>query len=154
MSNVLTVLHVIISLIGIVAGLIVIFSFLRPGQPGRMNMTFLVFTILTDITGYIFFPYHGITPAIKLGALSLMVLIVAVIALRRKRTMTYIVAAVVAEFMNVFVLIVQCFLKIPALHKLAPHGNDPIVGITQLVVLIGFIVLTVLAIRKKAYRLA
>jgi len=154
MSAALTILHVIISLIGIVTGFIVIFGFLKPGQPGRMNMTFLAFTVLTDITGYIFFPYHGITPAIKLGAISLMVLIVAVIALRRKRTMTYIVAAVVAEFLNVFVLIVQSFLKIPALHKLAPHGNDPIVGITQLVVLIGFIVLAVVAIRKKAYRLA
>jgi len=119
-----------------------------------MNFTFLLFTILTDITGYIFFPFHGITPAIKLGAISLMVLIIAVLALRKKRTMTYIVAAVVAEFLNVFVLIVQSFLKIPALHKIAPNGNEPIVGITQLVVLVFFIVLTVMAIRKKAWRLA
>ncbi len=154
MNAALTILHVVISLIGIGTGLIVIFGFLRPAQPGWMNTTFLAFTVLTDITGYVFFPYHGITPAIKLGALSLMVLIIAVIALRRKRTTIYIVAAVVAEFMNVFVLIVQSFEKIPALHKLAPSGNGPIVGITQLVALIFFIVLAVLAIRKKAYRLA
>jgi len=154
MSAALTILHVVISLIGIVTGLIVIFGFLKPAQPGRMNSIFLLFTILTDITGYVFFPYHGITPAIKLGAISLMVLIVAVIAFRRKRTATYIVAAVVAEFLNVFVLIVQSFLKIPVLNKLAPTASGPIVGITQLVVLIFFIVLAVLAIRKKAYRLA
>ena len=154
MSATLTLLHVIISLIGIVTGLIVIFGFLKPMQPGRMNFTFLLFTILTDITGYIFFPFHGITPAIKLGAISLMVLIIAVLALRKKRTITYIVAAIVAEFLNVFVLIVQSFLKIPALHNLAPKGNEPIVGIIQLVVLVFFIVMAVLAIRKKAWRLA
>ena len=154
LQSVLTLTHVVISLIGIVTGLIVIFGFLKPVRPGRMNFTFLLFTILTDITGYIFFPFHGITPAIKLGAISLMVLIIAVLALRKKRTMTYIVAAIVAEFLNVFVLIVQSFLKIPALHKIAPNGNEPVVGITQLVVLVFFIVLAVLAIWKKAWRLA
>jgi len=51
----------------------------------------------------------------------------------------------------VLVLIVQSFQKIPALNKLAPTGKEPIVGICQLVVLIGFIVVMVLAIRKKAY---
>ena len=154
MSAALTLLHVIISLIGIVAGLIVVFGFLKPGKPGLMNTTFLAFTILTDITGYIFFSFHGVTPAIKLGAISLMVLIVAVIALRKKRTMTYIVAATLAEFFNVLVLIVQSFEKIPALHKFAPTGKEPIVGIMQAVVLVFFIVLAVIAIRKKAYVLA
>ena len=154
MNAALTLLHVIISLIGIVAGLIVVFGFLKPGKPGLMNTTFLAFTILTDITGYIFFPFHGVTPAIKLGAISLMVLIVAVIALRKKRTMTYIVAATLAEFFNVLVLIVQSFEKIPALHKFAPTGKEPIVGIMQAVVLVFFIVLAVIAIRKKAYVLA
>ena len=154
MSAALTLLHVIISLIGIVAGLIVVFGFLKSGKPGLMNMIFLAFTILTDITGYIFFSFHGVTPAIKLGAISLMVLIVAVIALRKKRTMTYIVAATLAEFFNVLVLIVQSFEKIPALHKFAPTGKEPIVGIMQAVVLVFFIVLAVIAIRKKAYVLA
>jgi len=154
LQSVLTLTHVIISLIGIVTGLIVIFGFLKSTPPGAMNTTFLAFTILTDITGYIFFPFHGITPGIKLGAISLMVLIIAVIALRRKRTMTYIVAAIVAEFLNVFVGIVQSYEKIPALHKLAPTGKEAIVGITQLAVLVFFIVMAVWAIRKKAYVLA
>jgi len=152
--SVLTIIHVIISLIGIVTGLIVVFGFLKPGTPGAMNTTFLVFTALTDITGFIFFPFHGVTPGITLGIISLMVLIVALLMLRKKRTAVYIVAAVLAEFFNVLVLIAQSFMKIPALHQLAPKGNEPIVGITQLVTLIGFIVLAVIAIRKKAWRLA
>ena len=68
--------------------------------------------------------------------------------------MTYIVAAIVAEFLNVFVGIVQSYEKIPALHKLAPTGKEAIVGITQLAVLVFFIVMAVWAIRKKAYVLA
>ena len=136
----LTLIHVIISLIGIVAG-----------KPGAINTTFLLFTILTDVTGYIFFPYHGVTPGIILGAISLVDLTAAVIALRRKWTAVYIITAALAEFFNVLVLIAQSFQKIPALHVYAPKGNEPIVGILQLVVLLGFIVVMVMAIRKKAY---
>jgi hypothetical protein len=147
----LTLIHVVISLIGIVAGLVVVFGFLKPGKPGLMNTTFLAFTILTDITGYLFFPFHGNTPAIDLGIVSLIVLAIALLALKRKMTTAYIIAAVLAEFFNVFVLIVQSFQKISVLHQLAPKGNEPVVGITQLVVLAGFIVLAVIAIRKKAY---
>jgi hypothetical protein len=150
----LTLIHVAISLIGIVTGLIVVFGFLKPGKPGLMNTTFLAFTILTDITGFLFFPYKGNTPAIDLGIISLMVLALALLALKRKMTTAYIIAAILAEFFNVFVLIVQSFMKIPALHQLAPKGNEPVVGVTQLVVLVGFIVLAVVAIRKKAYVLA
>jgi hypothetical protein len=147
----LTLIHVVISLIGIVTGLVVVFGFLKPGKPGLMNTTFLAFTILTDITGYLFFPFHGNTPAIDLGIISLIVLAIALLALKRKMTTAYIIAAILAEFFNVFVLIVQSFQKIPALHQLAPKGNEPVVGITQLVVLVGFLVLAVIAIRKKAY---
>jgi hypothetical protein len=152
--SMLALIHVIISLIGIVAGLFVVFGFLKPGKPGLMNTTFLVFTILTDITGYLFFPFHGNTPAIDLGVISLIVLAIALFALMRKMATVYIIAAALAEFFNVFVLIVQSFQKIPALHKFAPTGKEPIVGICQLVVLVGFIVVMVLAIRKKAYVLA
>jgi hypothetical protein len=150
----LTLIHVVISLIGIVTGLVVVFGFLKPTKPGLMNTTFLAFTILTDITGFIFFPFHGNTPAIDLGIISLIVLAIALLALKRKMTTAYIIAAILAEFFNVFVLIVQSFQKIPALHQLAPKGNEPVVGVTQLVVLVGFLVLAVIAIRKKAYVLA
>jgi hypothetical protein len=148
-----TLIHVVISLIGIVTGLIVVIGFLKPGKPGLMNTTFLLFTILTSVTGF-FFPFKGITPGIVLGIISLGLLALALIALKKKHTNTYIISATFAEFFNVLVLIVQSFQKIPALHKFAPKGNEPIVAITQLVVLIGFIVLMVLAIRKKKYLLS
>ena len=147
----LALIHVIISLIGIVTGLIVVFGFLKPGEPGLMNTMFLLFTILTSVTGFVFFPFKGNTPGIDLGIISLLVLTLALAALRKKWTRTYIVTATLAEFFNVFVLIVQSFQKVPALHAHAPKGNEPIVGISQLVVLIGFIVLAVIAIRKKAF---
>jgi hypothetical protein len=147
----LAIVHVVISLIGIVAGLVIVFGFLKPGKPGMTNTVFLLFTILTSVTGYIFFPYHGVTPGIVVGAISLVILTIAVIALMKKWTAIYIITATLAEFFNVLVLIVQSFQKIPALHALAPTGKEPIVGICQLVVLIGFIVLMVVAIRKKAY---
>jgi hypothetical protein len=150
----LALIHVAISLIGIVTGLIVVLGFLKPTRPGWMNTTFLTFTILTDITGFIFFPFHGITPGIILGVISLAVLGTALIALKKKWTMTYIVAATLAEFFNVLVLIAQSFMKIPVLHKFAPTGNEPIVGSLQFAVLVCFIVLMVFAIRKKAYVLA
>jgi len=147
----LALIHVIISLIGIVTGLVVVFGFLKHGKPGVTNTTFLVFTILTDITGFVFFPFHGNTPGIDLGIISLIVLAIALLALKRKMTRVYVIAATLAEFFNVFVLIVQSFQKIPALHAMAPTGKEPIVGICQLVMLVGFIVVMIVAIRKKAY---
>ena len=147
----LALIHVIISLIGIVTGLVVVFGFLKPGKPGMVNTTFLLFTILTSATGFLFFPSHGVTPGKVLGAISLVVLGVALLAFQKKWTSLYIITATLAEFFNVFVLIVQSFQKIPALHAMAPTGKEPIVGICQLVVLIGFIVVVIVAIRKKAY---
>lgn len=147
----LALIHVVISLIGIVTGLVVVFGFLKPGKPALMNSTFLLFTILTSVTGFIFFPFKGVTPGIVVGIISLGLLVLALFALKKKRTNTYILCATFAEFFNVLVLIVQSFQKVPALHAMAPTGKEPIVGLTQLVVLIGFIVLMVIAIRKKAY---
>jgi len=147
----LALIHVIISLIGIVTGLVVVFGFLKAGKPGMVNTIFLLFTILTSATGFLFFPPHGVTPGKVLGAISLVVLGVALLAFQKKWTSLYIITATLAEFFNVFVLIVQSFQKIPALHAMAPTGKEPIVGICQLVVLIGFIVVVIVAIRKKAY---
>ena len=139
----------IISLIGIVTGLVVVSGLsLKPIAAGDDEHDVpSLFTILTDVTGYLFFPFKGVTPGIILGAVSLVVLAVALLALIKKWTATYIITATLAEFFNVLVLIAQSFMKIPALHKFAPKGNEPIVGGLQLIVLIGFIVLMVMAIR-------
>jgi hypothetical protein len=145
-----TLIHVVISLIGIASGLVVVYGFVAGKRLPAWNAVFLVMTILTSVTGF-FFPFHGITPGIVVGVVSLVVLAVAVLAWNKKWTKTYIVTASIAEFLNVLVLIVQLFEKIPALHALAPKGTEPIVAVTQGVALCVFAVLAVIAMRRSAY---
>ena len=148
-----TLIHVAISLIGIASGLVVVYGFLAGNKLRAWNAVFLVMTILTSVTGF-FFPFHGITPGIVVGVVSLVVLAVALLAWNKKWTKTYIITASIAEFLNVLVLIVQSFMKIPALHALAPKGNEPIVAVTQGVALCVFAVLAVIAIRRSAFVLS
>jgi hypothetical protein len=148
-----TLVHVAISLIGIFAGVVAIYGFVAGLPLKSWNWIFLIFTILTSVTGF-FFPWKGFTPGIILGILSLVILAVTLVALQKKWTKTYIVTAVLAEFFNVFVLINQSFQKVPALHALAPTGKEPIVLLTAVVVLAVFAILTVVAIRKKVFVLA
>jgi hypothetical protein len=148
-----TLFHVVLSLVGIVAGLVVIFGFLRGMRLHYSNALFLVMTIATSVTGF-FFPYKGITPGIVIGIVSLVILALAVVALNKHWTKTYIVSCIAAEFFNVMVLIVQSFQKIPALHAYAPTGKEPIVAVCQGIELVLFAVLAWIAIRKKAYVLS
>ena len=145
-----TLIHVVISLIGIATGLVVIYGFLTGMRLRSWNSLFLVTTTLTSVTGF-FFPYRGITPGIVLGIVSLVILAVALLALSKGWTKTYIATCSSAEFFNVLVLIAQSFQKIPALHAYAPKGNEPIVAICQGVAFLIFAVLAVVAIRKKAF---
>jgi hypothetical protein len=145
-----TLIHVIISLIGIFAGLILIYDFLSGKRLGFWNATYLVMTILTSVTGF-FFPWKGFTPGVKLGIISLVILAIALVALKKKLAKTYIVTTVIAEFLNVLVLIAQSFQKIPPLHALAPTGKEPIVPICTALAFLLFLVLAVWAIRKKAF---
>ena len=142
-----TTIHVIISLIGIAAGLVVVYGFLAGLRLPSWNWVFLVFTILTSVTGF-FFPFHGIDPAIVVGVISLVVLAVAVLAWQKKWTKTYIVTAIIAEFFNVFVLIVQSFMKIAPLHELAPKGTEPITNVAKVLALVLFVVAAWVAIRR------
>jgi hypothetical protein len=142
-----TLIHVVISLIGIAAGLVVVYGFVAGQRLPAWNAVFLVMTILTSVTGF-FFPFHGITPGIVVGVISLVVLAVAVLAWNKKWAKTYIVTATIAEFFNVLVLIVQSFLKIGALHALAPKGTEPITNVAKLVALVLFVVLAWVAIRR------
>lgn len=145
----LTFVHVLLSLIGIATGFIVIFQMIGRKQLGGLNTTFLATTILTSVTGY-FFPITKVTPGIIIGAISLVVLAIALFALYTKKLTggwrtVYVVTAVLAQFFNVLVLIVQSFMKIPALHAMAPTGEESIVKITQLCALVLCIVLGVVA---------
>jgi hypothetical protein len=145
-----TLIHVAISLIGIGSGLVVVYGFLTGMRLRGWNAVFLVMTIATSVTGF-FFPFHGVTPGIVVGVISLVVLALALAALKKGWTKTYIATCSVAEFFNVLVLIVQSFEKIPALHALAPTGKEPIVAVLQGVALLIFAVLAVVAIRRAKF---
>ena len=142
-----TLIHVVISLIGIFTGLVMVYGFLVGAKLPAWNLVFLAFTILTSVTGF-FFPFHGITPGIVVGVLSLVVLAAAVVAWRKGWSKTYIVTATIAEFFNVLVLIVQSFEKIAPLHALAPKGTEPITNVAKVVALVLFVAAAWVAIRR------
>ncbi len=147
-----TQVHVAISLIGIVSGLIVLFGMFGAKRMDGLTALFLTTTALTSITGF-FFPFHGVTPGIILGILSLIVLAICIPArytfhMAGKWRATYVITAVIALYFNCFVLIAQSFQKIPALNKLAPHGNEPPFAIAQGILLVLFIVAGIRAVKK------
>jgi hypothetical protein len=124
-----TLLHVLISLVAIVSGFAVLVGMLGSQRMPGWTALFLATTILTSVTGFLF-PMHGFTPALAVGAVSLAVLAVALFALYVRNLSAswrwiYVACVTAALWFNVFVLIVQAFLKTPALHALAPNGNEP-----------------------------
>ena len=147
-----TLIHVITSLIGIGSGLIVLFGMFAGKRLDAMTGLFLATTVLTSLTGF-FFPFAHVTPGIVLGILSLVVLAIAVPArysfhmLGKWRT-TYVITAVIALYFNCFVLIAQSFLKVPALHAVAPKENEPPFAIAQGILFVLFIVAGILAVKK------
>jgi hypothetical protein len=147
-----TLVHVAISLIAIFTGFIVVFGMLAAKRLNGMTAIFLLFTVLTSVTGF-FFPFHGITPAIVLGIMSMIVLAIAIFARYARHLAggwrrTYAITAVIALYFNFFVLIVQLFLKVPALHALAPTGTEPPFKIAQATALILFIVLGIFSAKR------
>ena len=144
-----TKIHVVISLIGIFAGFVIAFGLLTRRRLDGWTAIFLVMTLLTSVTGF-FFPFHGFTPAIAVGIVSLVVLAVAIFA-RYGRKLNgawrwiYVVSAMLALYLNFFVLIVQSFQKVPALKALAPTQSEPPFQLAQLGALVIFVVLTVFA---------
>jgi len=149
-----TLVHVIISLIGIVAGLIVLYGLLGSNRMPGLTGVFLLFTILTSATGFLF-PFNGVTPGDVVGALSLVLLAIACIALYGMKLhggwrWIYVVTAMISLYFNVFVLVIQSFLKIGPLHELAP-GNPPsglAFAVVQGVVLVFFVVMTIRAVKR------
>ena len=152
MSNNYTLIHVLISVTGFFSGLVVLAGLLTAKRLNGWTALFLTTTVLTSVTGF-FFPFHGLTPGIVTGVLSVAVLAVAIYARYARKLagawrMTYVISALLALYLNVFVLIVQSFQKIPVLKRIAPTQSDPSFQITQLLVLVFFIVFTVLAALK------
>jgi len=151
-TSTFTLLHVLISLVGIGSGLIVAFGFLNGKLFSGWNHLFLTTTVLTSVTGFLF-PVEHILPSHKVGTISLAILAIAIAALylfhlaRRWRAI-YVVTAIMALYLNCFVGVVQSFLKVPALHAMAPTGTEPPFLFAQIIVLILFVVLGVLATKR------
>jgi hypothetical protein len=148
-----TKLHTVISLIAIGSGLLWLAAYLRGRWAGGMNGAFLATTILTTLTGFLF-PLPGITPAVAVGIVSTALLALAVLALARGRAgiwrPIYTVTAVIALYLNCFVLVVQSFQKIPFLNAYAPTGTAPPFAATQGLVLIGFVIAGWRSVRRTA----
>ena len=150
MMKTLLYTHVVISLIGIASGLVVMGGLLSGKRLNGWTALFLLSTVLTSVTGLLF-PFHGFTPGIGLAIISLVILDVAIFA-RYLRNLVhawrwiYVVTAMLALYLNVFVLIAQLFQKVPVLNALAPTQSAPPFVITQLLVLLLFVLLTVLSV--------
>jgi hypothetical protein len=144
-----TLLHVLISLVGIGSGFVVLTGMIAAKRREGWTITFLVSTIATSLTGFAF-PFDHLLPSHVVGAISLVVLTVTILARYPIRLTggwrrVYVVGATTALYLNVFVLVVQAFLKVPALRALAPEQTEPPFVIAQGAVLIGFVVLGALA---------
>ena len=147
-----TFIHVAISLVAIASGFVVVYGLITGKRLDGWTAFFLATTILTSVTGF-GFPISGVTPGIVIGVISLVVLAAALYARYGRRLagpwrLVYVITAVIALYLNFFVLIVQSFLKVPALHSLAPTQSEPPFAIAQLVALVAFIVLGVLAAKR------
>ena len=147
-----TIIHVIISLIAIVAGFITVFGMLTGDRMAGWTAIFLVMTVLTSVTGF-GFPFDHFLPSHGVGVVSLVFLAVALFAVYVKHLAgawrwIYVVSAIIALWFNVFVLIAQSFMKISALKALAPTQSEPPFLIAQGVALVVFVVIAILAVRK------
>jgi hypothetical protein len=144
----LTFVHVVLSLAGIATGLVVAYGFLAARRLDGWTAAFLSTTALTSVTGF-FFPFHGFTPGLALGVLSLLSLAVATVARYRQEMVglwrtVYVISAMISLYFNVFVLAVQLFQKVPALAALAPTQSETPFVMVQ-AVLLGLFVATTAA---------
>ena len=147
-----TLLHVVISLVGIATGFVVVYGMLNANRRPAWTAIFLATTVLTSVTGFLF-PFEKLLPSHIFGIISLPLLAVAILGLYAFRLAgpwrpIYIVTALVALYLNTFVAVVQAFLKIPPINALAPTQSEPPFAVVQLVVLAIFIGLGVLAVRR------
>jgi len=144
-----TFIHVVISLIGIASGAVVMYGLINGKRLDGWTGLFLFTTVLTSVTGY-GFPFVRLLPSHIVGAISLVALALAIVGryalhLAGAWRRIYVISAAVALYLNVFVLVVQSFEKVPALKALAPTQKEPPFAIAQLLVMAIFIVLTIFA---------
>jgi len=149
-----TMLHVGISLVGIASGLVVLFGLIKSRPMPGMTALFLLSTILTNATGFMF-PFVQLLPSHVIAIVSLVLLAIACIALYGMKLSgawrsIYVVTAMVSLYLNIFVLVIQSFMKIGPLHALAPSipPSEPPFAVTQGIVLVLFVVAIVMAARR------
>jgi hypothetical protein len=148
-TSAFTAVHVALSLVGIGSGLVVLFGLLAGKRLGLWTALFLATTLATCVTGF-GFPFDHLLPSHKVGIVSLVVLALAIVALYVVHlagawSRIYVICAALALYLNVFVLVVQLFLKVPALKAIAPTQKEPPFVIAQIAVLALFGFLGVLA---------
>ena len=146
-----TLVHVLISLVGIASGLLVVYGMLKGKRFDGGTAIFLATTALTSLTGFLF-PFEHLLPSHIVGSISLVLLVVAIVAryslhLAGSWRWIYVVCSMLALYLNVFVLVVQSFLKVPALHALAPTQKEPPFLIVQLIVMAIFVVLGIFSVK-------
>ena len=144
-----TCIHVLISLIGIGTGLVVLFGLIAGRRLEGWTAAFLGTTVATSVTGF-GFPFEHVLPSHVVGVISVVVLTAAIAAryafrLRGAWRRVYVVTASLALYLNVFVGVVQSFLKVPALRALAPRQTEPPFVLSQGIVLVLFVVLGIVA---------
>ena len=144
-----TIIHTLISLVAIFTGLVVLFGLLGGKRLDGWTKWFLITAVATTVTGF-FFPFHGFTPAIGLGLISLPILALTIYARYPKNLagawrLIYVIGAVISLYFNVFVGVVQSFEKIPSLHAMAPTQTEQPFKFTQLTVLSLFVILAIVA---------
>lgn len=155
--NTFTLVHLLISLAALASGFVVLGGMLAGRIFPRWNAIFLATTIATSVTGF-GFPFTKFLPSHAVAIVLLVVLAIALWAYYGKRLAggwrtIYVFTAVMAQYLNFFVLIAQLFLRVPALHELAPTQSEPPFAVTQGLVLVAFLtigVMTLRAFRKTA----
>ena len=147
-----TTVHVVLSLIGIASGLVVMRGLLSAREHGAWTAVFLITTVATSVTGF-GFPVDRVLPSHVVGVVSLVVLAITIFAryavhLAGAWSWIYVVTATLALYLNVFVGVVQAFLRVPSLHMLAPTQTELPFVATQLVALLLFVLLTIVAAKR------
>jgi hypothetical protein len=150
--TIFTAFHVILSLVGIGSGFVVVLGFLSSRRLDGWTTLFLSTTVLTSVTGF-FFPVPHFLPSHGVGIVSLIALAIAIRALYRHRlagswARTYVITSVIALYLNVFVLIVQLFRRVPALKAIAPTQSEPPFQLAQFAALLLFVGLGIRASMK------
>jgi len=147
-----TAVHVLISLVGIGSGFAVLLGLFSAKRVNGLTALFLLTTVLTSVTGF-GFPFTHLLPSHKIAIISLLVLAIAILArysfhMVGKWRWIYVVTAMIALYLNVFVLVFQSFEKVPALKAMAPTQSEPPFLVAQLAVMAVFIPLTIFAVKK------